>query len=793
MSNIVEQDKIHDFIAITCATSQEALDHLQASNHDLERAVDMFYSGTLQQSVSRSGSLASHRARIDVYQQYKSTADVSGYDDTAFSSDRYGHSTQDGNIPAFQIDSVDDAGMGYTSTAPTRPPSRVSHRSVDSAMHMVPSSSGCGSTMGISGQESGVLGGNIAPYFGPPTKNHYDTNQWALTIAGPTVSEAIPDVEIKSRKREDDEPAFIKPLASGDYLPALFTILANIPMVRNALICPASVEQNYGHDANWWSGATIHNNGPTLVEEDSPRKAAADFIRETQRLVAFLDGTDRSYGSIDALVRLDAMQNPNNLFGTSVSESESLMAKFLVVWGSSVSLVAPDEAFPHLLYSRVVAPDIDQNVWCMNLQTSDEFPRSGVQTLYDILDEIVFGADEPGDQPGEEAFASISTAAETLVFKIEESISSTKGLSMDIPEHIYMDRYLESNLDATAHMRREMMSHKDQFRKLDQHVESLHSYHSSKSGKTHRPLDLLTAAMQAFRRPTDLEKEVYVEENKSSGQLEHLPISETEHLSITNQLQERHRRIEHRIEYLKARRSEMVEAFNDMSDLLKDLCEDPKRSPSALYHLRGVATQPTIVYVLCDTMDVNHAGQWWRLEFSHVNSPTSSIKKRKVNFGQVQAAIQEECRTALLVYASKNATEADLLPLPTALQEFVTHDNTLFEDERATMVTPSADWDDSARGLQTDVDWDYNTDRNWGATYNISSVNPSSITADRVSSSDTEMTEDMAAKSRSSEYMDKLLKQKMGEPGDKLEAFRTQYIEEDGSDVKRQRMSVDST
>ena len=57
---------------------------------------------------------------------------------------------------------------------------------------------------------------------------------------------------------------------------------------------------SYGYDSEWWTGKSIEL--PTLSGEDSPDEQTVD--RELQRLMAFLDKTDRSYGSADALANM---------------------------------------------------------------------------------------------------------------------------------------------------------------------------------------------------------------------------------------------------------------------------------------------------------------------------------------------------------------------------------------------------------------------------------------------------------------------------------------------------------
>ena len=57
---------------------------------------------------------------------------------------------------------------------------------------------------------------------------------------------------------------------------------------------------NYGYDKEWWTGKAIDI--PMVFGEDVTPPNEVNM--ELQRLMAFLDKTDRSYGSIESLANL---------------------------------------------------------------------------------------------------------------------------------------------------------------------------------------------------------------------------------------------------------------------------------------------------------------------------------------------------------------------------------------------------------------------------------------------------------------------------------------------------------
>ncbi|EPE05363.1 ubiquitin interaction domain-containing protein [Ophiostoma piceae UAMH 11346] len=170
------------------------------------------------------------------------------------------------------------------------------------------------------------------PHFGPANRATYNTEDWAMTRIEPSSKDAKPSARIRS----PNSPAFLGSI-DHNYLNALLTVLHSIPAARNALLRFGGVEAHtYGNNPGWWKSTAIDPVGdlkrgpidagetwmndsdeevfypPPSVDRDPNDKTpvatlplgtnvARQFIEEVQRLMAFLDGTDRSYAYTETL------------------------------------------------------------------------------------------------------------------------------------------------------------------------------------------------------------------------------------------------------------------------------------------------------------------------------------------------------------------------------------------------------------------------------------------------------------------------------------------------------------
>lgn len=319
--------------------------------------------------------------------------------------------------------------------------------------------------------------------FGPATREYYEQNQWAMT----TVSSTVPDPPPAQRKREPGEPAFLKPLPSQDYLSSLLTILNTIPESHNALLMKNHVLPNYGQDPQWWSGSPIAL--PQTIDLDNQRQDdhRLDIIQETQRIMAFLDYTERAYGSVEPLTQID---------GSHGSAGDTQAVRFLEAWHNAATHLEPEAGHGKLFQTTAEETrpgDVSNPSFkCLTPTLSnrgDDPPAS----LYDVLDDTIWANDPDGSK---EVHASISSVAEVLVMMVKQPDSNATGLNMDIPLSWYVDRYMTEHEARAKQMRKDRAEEKKKLALIDQEAQK-HSRFSY-NGKTGNALDLLEVAMSAM-------------------------------------------------------------------------------------------------------------------------------------------------------------------------------------------------------------------------------------------------------------------------------------------------------
>ena len=332
---------------------------------------------------------------------------------------------------------------------------------------------------GLPPQESGVTGTDQV-YFGPANRsqNEYEQGTWEMVTMGKTsVQEILLDPEPADRKRDLNTPAFLKPSMEEHRLGALITIYHEIPMTREIFLNRSDVIGTYGHDPEWWSGKTIKL--PGFDEQEEFR-----VDRELQRLMAFLDKTDRSYGSVEALVNIPSVKGHYTL-------PEKREAAVLEAWrnnpqntsGKSTKIFS--KAVPNEAAAEVPYEGHEFAILELALPVKDSYK----ETLYDIADDVLWSEIETTELSRS---PYLSRVADVLVFKVH---GNDFHKHIEIPAVWYPDRYLLRNREAAWKMRMDKQEVALRIERINATEERLTSF-QTRNGKVIKVQDLLKAALK---------------------------------------------------------------------------------------------------------------------------------------------------------------------------------------------------------------------------------------------------------------------------------------------------------
>lgn len=342
---------------------------------------------------------------------------------------------------------------------------------------------------GLPPQESGIVDNNVTEKsFGPATRAEYEKDQWAMVpIKADTAREAS-QLAPSARKRASPAPAFLR-TTKDHRLGAIITILHSIPKARNILLSCGPPSRTYGHNSEWWNGQPILSPEALemLARDEWAPAPKPEFYDELHRLLAFLDNTERAYGTIDGLAQTDVIDPAYSWSGPDFEDQffsflkgryeEDLrlnMKPFIstaktarVIRGAKISHPQgqPGDAIGDAADDAVrssadgIADDADMEDSDSSSDNYQEFPfmdinledgqNVWVKSLYDALDSIFWNQaltekmDDP--YPGDDCrLAYLTEVGEILTIRI-----NGEGLCQpcDIPGVLYMDRYMEGRKD----------------------------------------------------------------------------------------------------------------------------------------------------------------------------------------------------------------------------------------------------------------------------------------------------------------------------------------------------------
>ncbi|KAL4737729.1 hypothetical protein BDV11DRAFT_191176 [Aspergillus similis] len=691
MTSEPSEEAISSFISFTNTSRDQAISFLKANDLDSNKAINAYFEDPTGPHIQVS----------------------SYHDDTGPS--------------AYQIERSDAAASAPI--PPSRPPSTSNMRDAAHAVELppppAPSQDAKGNGLSLAEQEERQLQQAVAmslnqnlgqqetgvtttgQHFGRATRDHYEQDDWAMTLFNSSAREIVISPDPVDRKRQPAEPAFIRPTQDSLYLSGLFTILHAIPLAREALLLRNKVLSNYGHDAQWWNGQPIYL--PKIVSIHDAQDGNTewdDILFESQRIVAFLDYTTRAFGSTDALAGLKRLET----YGSS-----SAVGTFLEAWQEAAVAADPGNplatVFSSMAYKRPPKTDdssateqeasIDEEPIDKEFFTLEPYvePIHG-QTLYDVLDGTMWS-----DTPGEELDdVWLEHVADVLTIQLDSVDTTAKAIDVKIPAAFYPDRYLASCRDIAREYRLQRLRIREDVVKLRSLMDRLSVGSGSSKGVTSREaLDKAADAATSLAPQT--------ESNKDSTSVQKLAL----------QLKAISRKIEDKLKELESRQQQALESLKSYSKYLTEPSTSPGEPPVHKYTLRGVCTEPHVTYVLRRSIPNDTTTpkpddyEWWRISFSVDDAKSRQAQTgrpaprdadvigytvRKVREVEVLRAAREESKNVLLVYANSNAMNYKEEPAPTPLQRFVSDDNAAFEKELQ-------EWENTADTRQNaDTEWE---------------------------------------------------------------------------------------
>ncbi|KAL1910251.1 hypothetical protein Sste5344_003867 [Sporothrix stenoceras] len=354
------------------------------------------------------------------------------------------------------------------------------------------------------------------PFFGPANREAYDPNQWAMVRASPENTEPPPS----GRKREPGVPVFLRSRKSpseASMLGAILTILHAIPGARNAMLQSGLQQATYGQNSEWWKGSRIEPLGVskndihmasqaaaatttiTIVDSDEDENGvdsnmtdggqiktgpkmdtefAREFVEEVHRLMAFLDSTDRAYGTADGLTETAALKE---CFGMETSQRFFEAARRLKI----------PEFLQHFFFSvqltplkAMGSPIRSETYAILEIKVDNTHLPFGLHDLYTAID-IIFWEDvykfdldpEKKQMALEDAsMATLTKVAPVQIFRLSTPKVVPFQEPFDVPEFFYLDRYMDENsvraLEIQVHLHKVYAN----IRKIDAAIQEVTTY-----------------------------------------------------------------------------------------------------------------------------------------------------------------------------------------------------------------------------------------------------------------------------------------------------------------------------
>ena len=338
----------------------------------------------------------------------------------------------------------------------------------------------------LPGQETGTIDRGKQT-FGPATRNYYEADAWAVVPAA-QIEEILLNPEPNDRKRQPNTPVFFKTPSTSHRLSALIKILHAIPMAREAMLNRTKTLLDYGHEKDWWDGTPVKVLRIVNMDADGRRFNEDDIIFEAQRLMAFLDKTDRAYGSTNVLAGFEGIGLQNDgkasnflsIWQSASARSKSALANIFESVGTKLDRSDPEGArSEHFCY--------------LSVGVDTETSGKGL-TLYEAMDHILWVDAKEDDDIYLEQIGDIFT------LEVKNQVENVPGLGIEIPSIWYADRYLPSHLQQAKGMLARKAAVTAQFQKEEKLQTKFSNFQKSGTGVQVDVANLLANAVKYFER-----------------------------------------------------------------------------------------------------------------------------------------------------------------------------------------------------------------------------------------------------------------------------------------------------
>lgn len=346
-------------------------------------------------------------------------------------------------------------------------------------------------------QETGITEGSAnAPHFGPANRSDYDQTNWAMVPVGPAAETKMNNTPAPSlRKRTIGAPAFLIQgfSSSGDHrLGGLLTILHEIPLARNILLQTGNPAASYGHNSEWWKGqeilpphvlAQLQTGQLTWNGESSTRP---DFEEELHRLMAFLDSTERSHGTVSVMADLVPYLNlgaEKQFYEHLGSRNEEKIGPLMNV-ATLVEVQGEGDG----------QEDAKFGILEMDHLRSD---YSNIKTLYEALDHVMWNDALSWNEVHEGSkMAMFRKMGDVFVIKVG---GDGPEESFEIPAELYPERYLDTRKDEARRIQLGWCQTKQAMLKIVQEEQNLYQGRDPVTNQIYDKREMIQKATEQWK------------------------------------------------------------------------------------------------------------------------------------------------------------------------------------------------------------------------------------------------------------------------------------------------------